>query len=192
MENLNDRMAINLTMLLTAMAFKWVLSDMLPKVTYLTVMEKYVVMTFMLLFAQGLWFWIASSFHATLCRGEHWIYGTLPISSSTAGGGENGGGGGGGSGAVGEEAPGGGGDEVASLQCQLVFLADSAVMWLLGLGIAVLHGWLYSFKFSGGSKHNFKRDGLKILTDNSLDHDEIRLKFESGAVPAATKQIKNR
>ena len=91
MENLNDRMAINLTMLLTAMAFKWVLSDMLPKVPYLTVMEKYVVMTFMLLFVQGLWFWIASSFHATLCRDEHWIYGALPISSST-GGGENGGG----------------------------------------------------------------------------------------------------
>lgn len=190
MENLNDRMAINLTMLLTAMAFKWVLSDMLPKVPYLTVMEKYVVMTFMLLFVQGLWFWIASSFHATLCRDEHWIYGALPISSST-GGGENGGGGGGGGGGVGEGASGGGGDEVASVQCQLVFLADSAVMWLLAAGIAGLHWWLWSHETST-AKHNFQRDGLKTLTDDSFNNDAITFKCESGAVPAATKTIKNR
>jgi hypothetical protein len=40
MGDLADRMSVNLTLLLTAMAFKWVLSDQLPPVPYLTTMEK--------------------------------------------------------------------------------------------------------------------------------------------------------
>jgi hypothetical protein len=40
MGELADRMGVNLTLLLTSMAFKWVLSDKLPPVPYLTTMEK--------------------------------------------------------------------------------------------------------------------------------------------------------
>ena len=48
---------VNLTLLLTAMAFKFVLGDTLPPTPYLTTMEKYVLFTFVLLFAQGVCFW---------------------------------------------------------------------------------------------------------------------------------------
>ena len=74
--DLADRLSVNLTLLLTAMAFKWVLNDGkccscrvfvsavnqfphlfpptgIPNVPYLTTMEWYVVLTFMMLFVQG-------------------------------------------------------------------------------------------------------------------------------------------
>ena len=56
-EDLADRLSVTLTLLLTAMAFKWVLNDATPNVPYLTVMEMYVVSTFVMLFLQGLSFW---------------------------------------------------------------------------------------------------------------------------------------
>ena len=64
-------------------------------------------------------------------------------------------------------------------------------MWLLAAGIAGLHWWLWSHETST-AKHNFQRDGLKTLTDDSFNNDAITFKCESGAVPAATKTIKNR
>ena len=54
---LADRLSVNLTLLLTAMAFKWVLNDGTPNVPYLTVMERYVILTFSMLFFQGVVFW---------------------------------------------------------------------------------------------------------------------------------------
>jgi len=42
MEHHGDRIGIILTLLLTATAFKFVISDSLPKVTYMTVLDKYV------------------------------------------------------------------------------------------------------------------------------------------------------
>ena len=44
-DELGDQLSVNLTLLLTAMAFKWVLNDGTPNVPYLTVMELYVVLT---------------------------------------------------------------------------------------------------------------------------------------------------
>jgi len=41
-EGLGDRISIVLTLLLTATAFKFVIADSLPKVTYMTVLDKYV------------------------------------------------------------------------------------------------------------------------------------------------------
>jgi len=41
-EDLGDRFGIVLTLLLTATAFKFVVSDSLPKVTYMTVLDKYI------------------------------------------------------------------------------------------------------------------------------------------------------
>ena len=64
---LGDRLGINLTLLLTAMAFKWVLSDALPSTPYLTDMEKYVIMTFAMLFLQGMCFWFVSGVASVLC-----------------------------------------------------------------------------------------------------------------------------
>jgi len=42
-EDLGERFAIVLTLLLTATTFKFVISDSLPKVTYMTVLDKYVM-----------------------------------------------------------------------------------------------------------------------------------------------------
>jgi hypothetical protein len=55
--DLADRLSVNLTLLLTAMAFKFVLSDTLPPTPYLTTMERYVLWTFVVLFLQGASFW---------------------------------------------------------------------------------------------------------------------------------------
>ena len=51
--SLADRLSVNLTLLLTAMAFKFVLAEALPPTPYLTTMEKYVLFTFSMLFFQG-------------------------------------------------------------------------------------------------------------------------------------------
>jgi hypothetical protein len=45
--------SITLTLLLTAMAFKWVLKEGTPNVPYLTVMEKYVVATYAMLMVRN-------------------------------------------------------------------------------------------------------------------------------------------
>jgi hypothetical protein len=65
--SLEDRLGVNLTLLLTAMAFKWVLSEKLPDVPYLTTMEKYTLMTFMMLFFQGMFFWVMADLYAYRC-----------------------------------------------------------------------------------------------------------------------------
>ena len=68
MGSLADRMGVNLTLLLTSMAFKWVLSDHLPPVPYLTTMEKYVIMTFFCLWLQGLNFWFLADWYNYRCN----------------------------------------------------------------------------------------------------------------------------
>ena len=78
--DLADRLSVNLTLLLTAMAFKFVLSDTLPPTPYLTTMEKYVLFTFVVLFLQGISFWILAELYNYQC-GDHgvtdWFTGTL-------------------------------------------------------------------------------------------------------------------
>ena len=49
-EELGDRMSIVLTLLLTAVAFKLVIADALPKVSYFTALDKYMNAMFALLF----------------------------------------------------------------------------------------------------------------------------------------------
>lgn len=49
-EDLNDRMSVVLTLLLTAVAFKYVVSSYLPKVTYLTLLDKYILSSLILIF----------------------------------------------------------------------------------------------------------------------------------------------
>ena len=49
------------------MAFKWVLSDKLPDVPYLTTMEVYTLLTFMMLFLQGMMFWFFADLYAYRC-----------------------------------------------------------------------------------------------------------------------------
>jgi hypothetical protein len=65
--DLADRLSVNLTLLLTAMAFKWVLNDGIPNVPYLTTMEIYVVLTFLMLFIQGMSFWLFADLFAYRC-----------------------------------------------------------------------------------------------------------------------------
>ena len=72
---LGDRLGINLTLLLTAMAFKWVLSDALPSTPYLTDMEKYVIMTFAMLFLQGMCFWFVSDAYIYRCGTDDYSVG---------------------------------------------------------------------------------------------------------------------
>ena len=110
--SLEDRMSVNLTLLLTAMAFKWVLSDKLPdgenlcfsanpivfcflifspliflyfdlffSVPYLTTMEMYAIMTFMMLFLQGMVFWALAELNFYRCENDaqyvDWITGEI-------------------------------------------------------------------------------------------------------------------
>ena len=70
MADLADRLSVNLTLLLTAMAFKWVLSDQLPPVPYLTTMEIYVIATFACLWLQGLAFWFLADMYNYRCEGK--------------------------------------------------------------------------------------------------------------------------
>ena len=71
-EALADRLGINLTLLLTAMAFKWVLNDGMPAVPYLTVMECYVILTFSMLFMQGVAFWFLADAFNYRCAADSW------------------------------------------------------------------------------------------------------------------------
>jgi hypothetical protein len=90
---LGDRLGINLTLLLTAMAFKWVLADALPSTPYLTTMECYVISTFAILFFQGISFWFISDAFNYRCGVEEfsdkrdyrdWITGKKQAMNSTS------------------------------------------------------------------------------------------------------------
>jgi hypothetical protein len=65
--DLADRLSVNLTLLLTAMAFKFVLADKLPPTPYLTTLEKYVLCTFTMLFVQGIAFWFLADMYNYRC-----------------------------------------------------------------------------------------------------------------------------
>ena len=54
-EAIADRLSVLLTMLLTAMAFKWMIGDKLPNLPYLTKLDTYVVTTFFSISLQGLY-----------------------------------------------------------------------------------------------------------------------------------------
>jgi hypothetical protein len=64
---LGDRLGVNLTLLLTAMAFKWVLNEGTPNVPYLTLMEVYVICSFAALFFQGVAFWFIADAYNYRC-----------------------------------------------------------------------------------------------------------------------------
>eukprot|EP00823_Brevimastigomonas_motovehiculus_P000389 TRINITY_DN1047_c0_g1_i1.p1 TRINITY_DN1047_c0_g1~~TRINITY_DN1047_c0_g1_i1.p1 ORF type:complete len:348 (+),score=87.96 TRINITY_DN1047_c0_g1_i1:101-1144(+) len=49
-EELSNRLAVTLTLLLTAVAFKLMVSDSLPKVAYLTLLDKYILAAFLFLY----------------------------------------------------------------------------------------------------------------------------------------------
>jgi hypothetical protein len=49
-----DRLELNFTLVLTTVAFKYTVSSYLPRITYLTLMDKYVLLTFMFLGLTGL------------------------------------------------------------------------------------------------------------------------------------------
>lgn len=53
-DQLEERMSITLTVILTAVAFKFVLKDDLPNVPYLTILDKYLIAGFLLMFFQGM------------------------------------------------------------------------------------------------------------------------------------------
>lgn len=62
--DLGDRASITLSLLLTAVAYKLVLADILPRVSYLTALDKYVLICFTMLIViaaeQGLAAWISN------------------------------------------------------------------------------------------------------------------------------------
>ena len=82
---LADRLSVNLTLLLTAMAFKFVLSDTLPPTPYLTTMEKYVLITFVVLFFQGICFWFLADWYNYRCGSDYpidWFSGAIYLKSN--------------------------------------------------------------------------------------------------------------
>eukprot|EP01047_Picozoa_sp_COSAG01_P105846 COSAG01_NODE_35013_length_538_cov_1.514806_1_plen_97_part_10 len=59
---LSDRLSIILTMFLTAVAFQFVVSSQLPEKAYLTIVDKYIISSFVLLFMQALFACSATGF----------------------------------------------------------------------------------------------------------------------------------
>jgi len=59
-DDLSDRASITMTMMLALVAFKFILADELPKVPYLTVMDKFIVAALCTLIIQGLVFWVVA------------------------------------------------------------------------------------------------------------------------------------
>mmetsp|Transcript_7568 Transcript_7568/g.14266 ORF Transcript_7568/g.14266 Transcript_7568/m.14266 type:complete len:650 (+) Transcript_7568:457-2406(+) len=53
-DNIGDRMAINLTLVLTAVAFKYVVKEEIPNVPYLTILDKYILIGFFMMCVQGM------------------------------------------------------------------------------------------------------------------------------------------
>eukprot|EP00906_Rhabdomonas_costata_P037927 RCo053523 len=49
MDNLSDRMSVVLTMLLTLVAFKFIVNDSLPKIAYFTMLDKYLLLCLLML-----------------------------------------------------------------------------------------------------------------------------------------------
>ena len=66
--NLEDRLSVTLTLLLTVMAFKWALNEMTPDVPYLMTMDYYTVSSLFMLFIQGLGFWIMCELYTYRCE----------------------------------------------------------------------------------------------------------------------------
>jgi len=77
-EQLADREQIVMTMLLATMTFKFVLSDHLPSVPYLTVMDRYVVQGLLTICSQGIAFAIFNLFQI---YGDPYVYWHLGISN---------------------------------------------------------------------------------------------------------------
>ena len=65
--DLADRSSIVFTMLLTAMAFKFVVSDSLPSVPYLTTLDRFMISSFVVIAIQGLLHWFVAEAEASLC-----------------------------------------------------------------------------------------------------------------------------
>lgn len=45
-EELADRLSVTLTLVLTSVAFKYMVAQELPKISYLTLLDKYILMSF--------------------------------------------------------------------------------------------------------------------------------------------------
>ena len=122
--DLGDRLGVNLTLLLTTMAFKWYLNDALPNIPYLTVMEKYVVASFSQFLVQGLLFWILADAANYRCAGGEPKY--IDYLS-------------------GEERVFAANETNTSLiTCRAVHYADRAVLLLLIIILALKNGWFIS------------------------------------------------
>eukprot|EP00939_MAST-03C_sp_MAST-3C-sp1_P004124 g4124.t1 len=74
-EDIADRLQISVTMLLTTMTFKFILSDILPSVPYRTVLDNYVIRALMTISLQGVGFCLTESFRLR----ESWIRHSLHI-----------------------------------------------------------------------------------------------------------------
>ena len=67
---LADRLSVVLTMLLTVMAFKYTLSDALPNVPYLTILDQFVVSSFLIIACQGGMMWMNAELEMYNCSEE--------------------------------------------------------------------------------------------------------------------------
>ena len=126
MGDLADRMSVNLTLLLTAMAFKWVLADQLPPVPYLTTIEKYVIMTFFCLWLQGITFWFLADFYNYRCNKDelmgdgvitNWWTGDVEVKNTTL---------------------------TADTSCQVLQVFDRFVMFVEFLALILKNLWFYN------------------------------------------------
>jgi len=66
--DLADRASIVFTMLLTVMAFKFVLAETLPSVPYLTLFDKFMVSRYLVFAVQGMLHWLVAELDMHLCN----------------------------------------------------------------------------------------------------------------------------
>ena len=59
-DDLADRISLDLTAFLTVVAFKWIISASLPKVPYMTTLDVYIFLSFVNFFVQGMYFFGAA------------------------------------------------------------------------------------------------------------------------------------
>jgi len=152
--DLGDRLGVNLTLLLTTMAFKWYLNDALPNIPYLTVMEKYVVASFSQFLVQGIFFWILAEASNYRCAdgGKYLDY------------------------LSGEERLFSNGTDTRLITCTGVHYADRLVLLLLMIILVAKNGWfLWKYEWvtkakmakirEKGSQVNTPEDNFKVLDD---------------------------
>lgn len=151
--DLADRLSVNLTLLLTTMAFKWYLNENLPNIPYLTVMEQYVVASFTQFLLQGILFWGLAEAENYRCADDYIDYfsGEKRVFDSNS-------------------------TDTRILTCKSVHYADRVVLVLLLFILFVKNGWfLWKYKYINEDKLNEIRTKAEQAKEFETNYKKLDL-----------------